>query len=294
MSTMKNKYIIRSRISEKKFREILKYFAEDIEASKISNLTKISEATLCKIFREIRIIMSKECEKISKFSGEIEIDESYFGSKRVRGKRGRGASGKQPVFGMLKRDGKVYTQIVKNCSANELIPILSEFSELDESVIYSDCWKAYDGLVDYGAKAHYRVKHSKNEFANGKNHINSIENFWGYAKHRLAKFKGIKKENFLLHLKECEFRYNTKTTQENLYQKLLKLIRENPLKFNWAKLNTGGAIQMILEKNIDMVSERAILLMALGSLQALGHKVIIIDEIRRILFPLYLNAFGKK
>ena len=83
--SMKNKYIYHSRISEKKFREILKYFSEDIEASKISNLTKISEATLCKIFREIRALMSKECEKISKFSGEIEIDESYFGSKRVRG-----------------------------------------------------------------------------------------------------------------------------------------------------------------------------------------------------------------
>ena len=78
---------------------------------------------------------------------------------------------------MLKRDSRVYTQIVKNCSANELITILSEFSDLDESVIYSDCWKAYDGLVDYGAKAHYRVNHSKNEFANGKNHINGIENF---------------------------------------------------------------------------------------------------------------------
>ena len=125
--SMKNKYIYHSRISEKKFREILKYFAEDIEASKISNLTKISEATLCKIFKEIRVLMSKECEKISKFSGEIEIDESYFGAKRVRGKRGRGAANKTPVFGMLKRDGKVYTQIVKNCSANELIPILSEF-----------------------------------------------------------------------------------------------------------------------------------------------------------------------
>ena len=79
---------------------------------------------------------------------------------------------------MLKRDGKVYTQIVKNCSASELIPILSQYSKLDSSNIYSDCWKAYDGLVDYGAKAHYRVKHSKNEFANGKNHINGIENFF--------------------------------------------------------------------------------------------------------------------
>ena len=144
---------------------------------------------------------------------------------------------------MLKRDGKVYAQIVKNCSANELIPILSQYSELDSSTIYSDCWKAYDGLVDYGAKEHYMVKHSKNEFANGKNHISGIENFQlrlrlatasrrGYAKHRLSKFRGIKKENFLLYLKECEFRYNTKATQKSLYQKLLKLIRENPLKFN--------------------------------------------------------------
>ena len=76
MRTMKNRYIVRSRISEKKFREILKYFAEDIEASKISNLTKISEVTLCKIFREIRILMSKECEKISKFSGEISSSQT--------------------------------------------------------------------------------------------------------------------------------------------------------------------------------------------------------------------------
>ena len=140
--------------------------------------------------------------KISKLSGEIEVDESYFGAKRVRGKRGRGTGKKTPVFGMLKRNGCVYTQVVKNCSANELLPILSGFAELESSIIYSDAWKAYDGLVDFGAKAHYRVKHSKNEFALGKNHINGIENFWGYAKHRLIKFKGIKKENFLLHLKE--------------------------------------------------------------------------------------------
>ena len=70
--SMKNKYIIRSRISEKKFREILKYFAEDIKATKITNLTKISEATLCKIFREIRILMSKEC-KVLKSNKRSEV-----------------------------------------------------------------------------------------------------------------------------------------------------------------------------------------------------------------------------
>ena len=85
MLSMKNKYIVRSRISKVKFREILKYFCTDIEAAKIAKFTKISEVSLCKIFKRIRILMATECEKISKFSGEIEIDESYFGAKRVRG-----------------------------------------------------------------------------------------------------------------------------------------------------------------------------------------------------------------
>ena len=71
MRAMKNKYIVRSRISEAKFREILKYFAQDIEATKIANLTGISRISINKILESIRVLMSKECEKISKFSGEI-------------------------------------------------------------------------------------------------------------------------------------------------------------------------------------------------------------------------------
>ena len=165
-------------------------------------------------------------------SGEIEVDESYFGARRVRGKRGRGAGKKTPVFGMLKCNGCVYTQVVKHCSAKELLSIIKDFADVENATIYSDSWKAYDGLVDFGAKAHYHVKHSKNEFANGRSHINGIENFWGYAKARLSQFHGIKREFFYLHLKETEFRYNTKNLGQNLYQNLLKLIRENPVKLN--------------------------------------------------------------
>ena len=61
------------------------------------------------------------------------------------------------------------------------MPIITRYSSLKDSMIYTDGWASYDGLVDFGAKAHYRVKHSQNEFANGRNHINGIENFWGYA-----------------------------------------------------------------------------------------------------------------
>ena len=74
--SMKNKYIYRSRISEKKFREILKYFAQDIEATKIANLTGIFRISINKILKNIRILMASECEKISKFSGEISSSQA--------------------------------------------------------------------------------------------------------------------------------------------------------------------------------------------------------------------------
>ena len=74
--SMKNKYIYHSRISEKKFREILWYFSADIEAVKIAEFTNISEKTINKITKNIRILMSKECENISKFSGEISSSQA--------------------------------------------------------------------------------------------------------------------------------------------------------------------------------------------------------------------------
>ena len=123
-------------------------------------------------------------------TGEIKVDESYFGAKRVRGKRGRGAGGKTKVFAMKKRGDKVYTQIVKNCSAAELVPIIKRLAP-EDSTIYSDEWKAYDGLTNAGYNKHYRVKHSDDVLSNGRVHVNGIENFWGIAKMRMAKMRGV-------------------------------------------------------------------------------------------------------
>jgi transposase len=225
---MVNKYIIASKISEKKFREILHLFCLDIEATKVSQITKVSRVTINKIFDKIRERISEYCEIANPLvNGEIEIDESYFGARRVKGIRGRGARGKVPVFGLLKRDGKVYTQIIEHCSISEIFPII-ESKVCKDSVIYSDCFNTYDGLVDYGYKHHYRVKHSDNQFADGRNHINGIENFWGLCKVRLSRFRGVHKHKFYLHLKECEFRYNT--NKNEMYKILLKIIRQKPLK----------------------------------------------------------------
>jgi transposase len=96
-----------------------------------------------------------------------------------------------------------------------------------DSVIYSDGLKSYDGLVDVGYDKHFRIDHGKNEFVKGHNHINGIEGFWGVAKTRLAKFRGMGKNTFYLHLKECEFRYNYRN--QNLYLNILKIVRTRPL-----------------------------------------------------------------
>ena len=223
---MQNKYKNHSHISEKKFREILKYFSLDFTATNTSKITGISRNTINKIFNEIRQhLFVNNLNLQNKDDGEFELDESYFGAKRVRGKRGRGAAGKTPVFGLLKRDGKVYVEIVKNCTREQLLPII-QGKILEGLTINTDGWKAYDGLVLNGY-THHRVFHSHNEFARGKCHVNGIESFWSYCKRRLAKFNGLSDEKFILHLKECEFRFNNR--KQNLYKVLLEIIRKNPL-----------------------------------------------------------------
>lgn len=224
---MKNKYCRGTHISERKFREIIKLFSADLDAKKIASLTSVNIKTINRIFLLLRKRITELAEKESVFScGEIEVDESFFGARRVKGKRGRGAFGKTIVFGMKKRNGNVYTQIVNKCSAAELIPIIQEHTS-QESTIYSDEWKAYDGLVNFGYKKHYRVTHSKDVFANGRAHVNGIESFWGVAKTRLSKFRGMHKSTFYFHLKETEWRFNHR--QENIYMILLKELRSKPL-----------------------------------------------------------------
>jgi transposase len=150
------------------------------------------------------------------FEGEIEVDKSYFGGAR-KGIRGRGASGKVPVFGLLKRGGKVYTKVIPDASSSTLMPII-ERKVIPDSIVYSDSWRGYN-VLDVSAFKHYRINHSE-QFADSKNHINGIENFWNQAKRHMRKFNGIPKQSFELFLKECEWRFNNPNPRIQLEQLL--------------------------------------------------------------------------
>lgn len=221
-----NKYYRCSKLSEYKFRRLARCFALDLTATETAAITGLSRRSVNAIYLRIRERLAQDCEAQATVSGVVEVDESYFGPRRVRGKKGRGASGKTIVFGIYKRRGRIYTEVVPDVKRKTMQAIIRGKVNLD-SVIHSDGWTGYDGLVDFGYSKHFRVMHAENEFAHGARHINGIESFWSYAKRRLLQFNGISSRTFYLHLKECEWRFNHRKV--DIYQALLTLLRKQPL-----------------------------------------------------------------
>lgn len=206
----------KSRLSRVNQDKLVEHFVAGTTARCAASLVGVNFKTACYYFQRLREIIAAQLEAESHevFDGEIEVDESYFGGTR-KGKRGRSAVGKVPVFGLLKRGGRVYTKIIPDASSATLLPII-ERKVIPDSIVYSDCWRGYN-VLDVTEFKHYRINHSK-LFADKKNHINGIENFWNQAKRHMRKFNGIPRQNFGLFLKECEWRFNNPNPQMQLYQ----------------------------------------------------------------------------
>jgi len=170
--------------------------------------------------------------------GIVEVDETYLGGQKKNkrkaqlrrdkethgkeSKRGFGTT-KQPVFGILARNGKVHAELVDNTEAKDLIPIITRKVK-SGTRICSDTWRAYTGLATKGY-VHRTVEHQKKEYTRGRNHINGLEGFWGYLKRQLASRGGIRRERLPLYLAEYVWRYNNrKLTIEKQVEKLLNLV----------------------------------------------------------------------
>jgi transposase len=227
-----------TKLTSYNIKKIMKCFCIDIDATKTAKLIGINRNTINRfyiIFR--RAIYYDRITHITKIIGAtVEFDESYFGARRKRGfhgklKRGRGTQ-KKPVFGIFKRNGEVYTEMIPDCKKKTLIPIIQ--GKVDVScIVNADGWRSYDGLVDVGYDKVFRVNHSANQFAlKGQDGatitVNGIESFWSFTKRRLSKFNGYS-VNFDLHLKECEWRWSKSQTQ--LIDQLTKIVHNYNIKF---------------------------------------------------------------
>ena len=202
----------KSRLSQYKQNKLIELFVAGVTARIAAELTNVNKSTAAYYFHRLRLLIYKNSSHLEMFDGEVEADESYFGGHR-KGKRGRGAAGKTAVFGLLKRNDKVYTVAVPNTQTATLLPIIRE-QVTPDSIVYTDCYKGYD-VLDVSGFIHHRINHSK-EFADRQNHINGIGNFWNQVKRVLRKYNGIDRKSFPLFLKECEFRFNFGTPSRQL------------------------------------------------------------------------------
>jgi transposase len=186
---------------------ILKLFELEVSVRKMAQQMQLSYRTVYGAVNTIRMaILTHAADADLLLAGEVELDESYFGGRR-KGKRGRGAACKVPVFGILERKGVVQVSIVPNVTA-EILLDLTVKKVRRGSVVYTDKFKSYDSLMFCGYR-HLKVDHGKH-FASGKVYINGLEGFWSWAKERLIKHHGVSKKQFPLYLKELEFRYNNR------------------------------------------------------------------------------------
>ena len=228
---LKNAYLFRGRITERKFRDLARLFALDITADRAAALTGLSHNTSLALYRLLRLRMAELAVADCPFQGQVEVDESYFGPTRTRGHKGRGNPRKVPVFGILERGGRVHCQIVKNCSKATLQAII-EGRVSPRAELTTDGFRSYDGLVEAGFSRHHRINkyylRDRTVFSENGVHINGIESFWSYAKRRHQKFNGLRRSSFPTFLKETEFRFNTRN--QNLYKILLKSCRMKPLR----------------------------------------------------------------
>jgi len=188
---------------------LIKLFELEQSVRKIAEQMNLSYNTVYNGIQTIRYSILVHAQDAAELlSGEIELDESYFGGRR-KGNRGRGAAGKVPVFGILERQGEVMVTVVPDVSAETLIGLTVKTVRRG-SIVYTDKFRSYNSLMFCGYR-HLKVDHDK-RFSSGKVYINGLEGFWSWAKERIIKHHGISKEKFPLYLKELEFRYNNRHT----------------------------------------------------------------------------------
>ncbi len=204
----------KSRLSKEKQQRLMEHFEAGTTARCAANLIGVNFKTAAYYFHRLREIIYRATEDEAPFSGEIEVDESYFGGIR-KGKRGRGAGGKVPVFGLLKRGGRVYAKAISDTRGKTLMGIMQD-RIVPDSIVYTDAYHSYN-VLDVSEFKHYRINHSK-LFANKQNHINGIENFWNQAKRHMRRFNGVPRKHFPLFLKECEWRFNNPNPKAQLIQ----------------------------------------------------------------------------
>ena len=189
-----------------------------VPAKELQRQLGVSYPTAFRMAHLIRDYMGK-VDGEPPLTGHVEVDETYVGGKRA-GKRGRGAAGKTVVFGILEREGEIYTSVVRNASGKSLIPHI-EAQVPKGTRISSDEWLPYRVLTGLGYE-HTTVDHGCKQWADGDTHVNTLEAFWSMLKRSIrGTHIHVSRQHLPKYLGEFEFRYNRRKRPETMFADLV-------------------------------------------------------------------------
>jgi transposase len=224
---MKNKFLKGAHISERKVRELLKLFAEDLTATQIANISGISRITVNAYLKLIRTHIAKYCEE----KNPVHYNNGTFAflPLQISGTNSQQKNGsviKKSFYGIFKQDDIIYTDKL-NIDSSWLYDWLKGKIEADQVLIEKYRLDLYNGIVDFNTLKLFRINNAYSGFTKGRSQIDEIDLFWGMLKSRLVKFRGLNGSTLYLHVKETEFRYNYRN--EDLFELLVNIIHKRPL-----------------------------------------------------------------
>jgi hypothetical protein len=227
---MKNKYLKGAHLSERKFKEILRLFAEDLTATQIANISGVSRVTVNSYLKKIRQQIARHCESLSPSENHnrsaAPIRNVHHAPPEDEGdvsvKTEVGRNVKPVVFGIYRSSDRLHTEILPDVSRSMIHSVVRSSRSILEMQSAAEKIRRFSNVVDLGQ---YRLYNLENDGA--VSIADDVDAFWGLTKHRLAKFKGLNRSTVYLHLKECEFRYNNRN--EDIYETLLELLKTQPL-----------------------------------------------------------------
>lgn len=189
-----------------------------ISAKQIERELGVTYKTAWRMAKEIRMKLMKQ-DDTAKFSGEVEADETYVGGRR-RGRRGRGAYGKTPVFGLVQRKGQVMAVTVPNVQRATIFPHIVE-RVIPASTIFTDEMHSYNGTDKHGY-THHRINHSERVYVSGNIHTNTIEGFWSLVKRGISGvYHSVSAKYLQGYLNEYAWRYNHRDDERSTFLTLL-------------------------------------------------------------------------
>jgi transposase len=189
-----------------------------ISAKQLQRELGVTYKTAWRIFNQTRKLFS---ENVNPLSGMVEVDETYMGGRQA-GKRGRGASGKAVVMGMVERKGNAIAKVVPNVRANTLLPMIeAKVAKQGKTVVFTDELPSYNRIERLGY-THEIVQHCAKQYVSGVAHVNTCEALWSTIKRGIDGVNHHVSPLYLQsYLDSYIYRYNHRRDEQPMFLNLL-------------------------------------------------------------------------